>query len=273
MATLLLGYDVERMDPGSDVTRLFLDQATRVHDRYSAPCTLFVVGRTLENNVDAFRKAAERRDLFDIQSHTYSHRLLKTVCQDIDGQISIWRGESIPDIEIEVKRSADVTRELLGIEVKGICGPYCYYRGLSDRPDILEILHANGIRFTRTWGRNEKDWQPVELSLQPFWYEAQGFGDMLEMPIHGWQDCIWRGERGWEDTKGFADYQCELIDEAADKDSVLGLCAHDWSSIREDPELTIVSAILDHARARGLRIMSYNAYYEEALSQRAACEA
>jgi hypothetical protein len=86
---------------------------------------------------------------------------------------------------------------------------------------------------------------------------------MLEIPVHGWQDCIWRDEHGWKDTKGFADYQCELIDEAAEKDCVLSLCAHDWSSIREDPEMTIVSGILAHARKRGLRIITFRAYYEE----------
>lgn len=264
MATLLFGYDVENGDPNSDITRVFLDRATRVHDALDAPCTLFVCGATIENNLDAFKKAAERSDLFDIQSHTYSHCLLKTVCQNVDGEITVFPGGSLPQIRSEMKRSVETTREALGVKVRGLCGPYCYYRGLSDRPDILDILHRSGIRFVRTWGRNENDWQPVELSLQPFWYEAQGFADMLEIPVHGWQDCIWRSEHGWSDTEGFAKYQCELIDEAVERDAVLSLCAHDWSSIREDPDMTIAAAILSHARKRGMRIMSYRSYYEEA---------
>jgi len=266
MATLLLGYDVENGDPDSDITRRFLDQAMRVHDSFGAPCTLFVCGTTLANNADSLEAIAARPDLFDIESHTYSHCLLKTVCQDVDGEITIWRGGSPQKLRWEIKRSVELTRELLGIEVKGLCGPWCYYRGLADRPDILEILHRNGIRFTRSWGRNAKDWQPVELSVQPFWYGPQGFGDMLEIPVHGWQDCIWRAEKGWGDTVGFMNYQCELIDEVADSDRVLSLCAHDWSSIKEDPEMTIVSGILSHARKRGVRILSYKAYYEEAMS-------
>lgn len=268
MPTLLLGYDVENMNPDSDITRRFLAQAMRVHDEAQAPCTLFVVGKTLQNNAEAFQEAADRRDLFDIQSHTYSHCLLKTVCQDVDGKITIWRGASMQKLRSELKRSVEATRDVLGTQVEGICGPWCYYRGLADRPDILDLLHRHGIRFTRTWGRNEKDWQPVDLSLQPFWYEPQGFADVLEIPVHGWQDCIWRNEHGWQDTAGFLRYQCELIDEAADKGLDLSLCAHDWSSIREDPEMTIVAGILAHARARGLRIMSYRAYYQERLSRR-----
>ncbi len=269
MATLLFGYDVEVGEPDSDITRAFLKQATKVHGEFDAPCTLFTVGVTLENNVDAFKEAAQRSELFDIQSHTYSHCLLKTVCQDKDGEITLWPGGSISDIETEVGRSVDVTRELLGIEVKGICGPWCYYRGLSDRPDILQVLHDNGIRFTRTWGRNEKDWQPVDMSVQPFWYKPQGFGDMLEIPVHGWQDCIWRDEHGWTDTQGFLAYQCELVDQAVEIDCVLSLCAHDWSSIKEDPEMTIVAGILAHARERGMRIMSYREYYEERVADSA----
>lgn len=266
MATLLLGYDVEH---ASELTAAYLKQAMKVHESLKAPCTLFVTGQTLEKNVDAFKTVAARPDLFDIQSHTYSHTLLKTVCQDKDGEIKIWRGGSIEVLRDEISRSVKLTKDILGIDVSGLCGPYCYYRGLSDRPDILEVAHENGIRFTRTWGRNEKDWQPTELSLQPFWYEPQGFGDILEVPIHGWQDCIWRADYGWTNTKGFMDYQCELVDEAVAKDCVLNLCSHDWSSIREDPEMTIVAGILSHARERGMRIMSFKSYYEEQASARA----
>lgn len=265
MATILLGYDVESGEP--ETTTAFLEQATRVHETYDAPCTLFVTGTTLENNVGSFSAIAAKPQLFDVESHTYSHTLLKTVYQDVDGKITIWRGGSIEALREEISRSVELTRELLGVEVKGLCGPWCYYRGLSDRPDILEVAHDCGIRFTRTWGRNEKDWQPTELSLQPFWYEPQGFPDILEMPVHGWQDCIWRDTHGWTDVQGFLRYQCELVDEAADKDCVLNLCAHDWSAIREDPEMTIVSAILSRARERGVRVMSLRAYYEEMARQ------
>lgn len=268
MATLLFGYDVENQDGSSDVTRRFLTQATRVHESFEAPCTLFVVGKTMANNLDAFKVAAERTDLFDIQSHTWSHTLLKTVSQDKDGEFTVWRGGSMEKLREEVRLSVEFARAALGIEMKGICGPYCYYRGLSDRPDILEMLHENGIRFTRTWGRNAQDWQPVELSLQPFWYKPQGFGDMLEVPIHGWQDCIWRGDyAGWEATEKFCDYWKGCVDEIADTDNVLSLCSHDWSSLREDPELTIISGLLEHAKKRGLRIMSYLSYYEEMLGK------
>ena len=266
MATLLFGYDVENGDPNSDITSRFLKQAMKAHDSFDAPCTLFVCGTTLENNTDEFKTIAARPDLFNIESHTYSHCLLKTVCQEVDGEITIWRGGSPTQLRREIKLSVELTQELLGIKVKGICGPWCYYRGLSDRPDILEMLHRKGIRFTRTWGRNEKDWQPVELTLQPFWYGPQGFGDILEMPVHGWQDCIWRDGNGWSDTEGFVKYQCSLIDDAVANDRVISLCAHDWSAIREDPEMTIMSGILSHARKRGVRIMSYKAYYEQAVS-------
>jgi len=263
MATILFGYDVENADIGSDITSRFLDRAYKVHGLFDAPCTLFTRGQTLETNVDAFKKAAEHPDIFDIQSHTYSHYLLKTVCAFHDGITEIWRGGSIPKIRAEVRKSVETTRKLLGLETKGLCGPYCYYRGLSDRPEILEILHDYGIRFLRTWGRDQHDWQPVDMSVQPFWYDVQGFPDMLETPVQGWQDCIWRQQHGWHNLDGFVDYECSLIDEAMEKDCVTTFIAHDWSSLREDPEMTIVERVLAHAKNRGIKVMSYMQYYEE----------
>ena len=95
-------------------------------------------------------------------------------------------------------------RTTLGVECIGLTGPWCYYRGLRDRPDILQVLWEEGIRFTRTDGRNERDWHPVAIDLQPYWYDALGFPEMLEIPIHGWHDCVIRGEvLGWEDLDGY----------------------------------------------------------------------
>ena len=169
---MLVGYDVEEPDPAT--TQHFLTQACRLHDDLGFPATLFVVGRTLQHSVPAFREIAQD-PLFNLQQHTYSHKLLKTVCIDDGKSVRIVRGETLETIRDEVRRTNTLLAELLGITCTGITGPWCYYRGLRDRPDILELLWEEGIRFTRTDGRNAQDWHPVALDLQPYWYEAQGF--------------------------------------------------------------------------------------------------
>jgi peptidoglycan/xylan/chitin deacetylase (PgdA/CDA1 family) len=262
MGTLLIGYDVEARDSG-DVTPRFLQQATALHHRLAAPATLFVVGQTLEQWIPQFQAIAAD-PLFDVQQHTFSHQLLKTVYIEDGKSIRVVRGVSLEETRQEVRKTSDLLREQLGVACIGLTGPWCYYRGLRDRPDLLEVLWAEGIRFTRTDGRNERDWHPVPIDLQPYWYEALGFPEMLEIPIHGWHDCVIRAEvLGWENLDSYVESVKPYIDRAADEDKVFSLCQHDWSSIREDPEMRATEALIRYAQARGLRIMSYRAYYEE----------
>ena len=71
--TLLIGYDVEGLikeirelwgkeypDPKA-VTRIFLARAADVHRRYKAPCTLFVLGQVLEENIIHFQELLRHR--------------------------------------------------------------------------------------------------------------------------------------------------------------------------------------------------------------------
>jgi peptidoglycan/xylan/chitin deacetylase (PgdA/CDA1 family) len=267
MGTMLIGYDVEWRGEG-DVTPRFLKQAWSLHNRLGAPATLFVVGQTLERWVPQFQAIAGD-PLFDIQQHTYSHQLLKTIYIEDGRSIRVVRGVSIEETREEVGKTSALLAEHLGVQCIGLTGPWCYYRGLRDRPDILQVLWEEGIRFTRTDGRNERDWHPVALDLQPYWYDALGFPDMLEIPIHGWHDCVIRDEvLGWDDVDGYVDSVRPYIDRAAAEGKVFSLCQHDWSSIRADPQMRATEALIRYAQDQGLRLMSYHAYYEACKDRR-----
>ena len=56
-------------------------------------------------------------------------------------------GGSLAQIAEEVTRTQWLFRELLDVECIGLTGPCGYYRGLQDRPDILRVLYAAGIRL------------------------------------------------------------------------------------------------------------------------------
>lgn len=268
MGTLLLGYDVEWRGDG-DVTPRFLEQVQSLHNRLGVPATLFVVGQTLERWAPQFQRIAQD-PLFDIQQHTYSHQLLKTVHIDNGQTIRVVRGVSLEETREEVRRTTELLRTILGVECIGLTGPWGYYRGLRDRPDILQVLWEEGIRFTRTDGRNEHDWHPVEVDLQPYWYDALGFPEMLEIPIHGWHDSSLRGEMlGWEDLEGYVAAVRRDTERAAAEDKVFSLVQHDWSSIRADPEMRATDAILRHALDAGLRCLTARDYYEAMSAQRA----
>ncbi len=263
--TLLIGYDVESPEP--DITRAFLKKLLEVHTKYDVPWTMFVVGRTLEGSVDAFKEVAES-PLADIQQHTYSHMLLKTVVIENEDGVNIFRSGTLEQIEEEVRKTNELLKLHLNIDCIGLTGPYCYYRGLADRLDILEILHQNGIRFTRTYGRNEHDWQPVSFDIQPFYYEPQGFPDILEFPIQGWQDVSWREKYGWDKIDEYIASLKDNIDYVVEKKLTYSYATHDWSSIRNNPDMDIIRALIEYAQERGVRITSYKEYYEEMESRR-----
>ena len=264
MAVLLIGYDVEKLD-APEVTRAFLEKAEEVHREH--PCTLFLVGKVIENNARDLEKLAAN-PMFDFQQHTYSHCLLKTVCMERDGKITVYKGVSLQEIEDEVGRTSELLKKYFGRECLGLTGPWGYYRGLADRPDILEILHRLGIGFTRTYARDHHDFQPVAFDIQPFWYEPQGFGDMLEFPLHGWQDVYWREINGWENVSGYTNYLLECLDYIADRDLAWSHGSHDWSSVRNDPDMTIIRSLLQAADRRSVTVLSYLDYYEERKEQR-----
>jgi len=258
LAVLLIGYDVEKLDD-PEITRAFLHRAREVHREH--PCTLFLLGKVIENNARDLEKLADD-PMFDFQQHTYSHRLLKTVCMERDGEVTVYHGMPFSEIEDEVGRTSELLKKRFGKECLGITGPWGYYRGLADRPDILEILHRLGIRFTRTYGRDHHDFQPVAFEIQPFRYAPQGFGDMLEFPIHGWQDVYWRDINGWDNVDGYVSYLLECLDYIADRDLVWSHGTHDWSSVRDDPDMTIMRAVLEAADKHGVEVRSYVDLYD-----------
>ena len=262
MATLLIGYDVENQNPNSNVTKLFLNTASKIHRELNAPCTLFICGRTLENNIDDFRSfKSEYGDLFDLQQHTYSHVLLKTVFQENEHGMTMFRGGTLEQIREEVRKPIELMKQLLDVDCIGLTGPYGYYRGLSDRPDILEILHESGIRFVRTFARNQFDWQPLTFKVQPFWYDTQGFGDILEFPVQGWQDCIMRAEIGWDNKEGYLNELKKNLDYIAKDNLVWGYAQHDWSSIQGDPDMSITRGMIEYALSIGVELKSYLQFY------------
>lgn len=269
MATLLIGYDVESQDLSGSATKHFLDVAPRLHEQLNAPCTFFICGKTLEINSEKFKETkAQYGDLIDFQQHTYSHVLLKTVFQENENGKTMFRGGTLEQIREEVKKTSELLKEHLNVDCIGLTGPYGYYRGLQDRPDILEIIYELGIRFTRTFARNEHDWQPLAFEVQPFWYDVQGFPDMLECPVQGWQDCILRDSIGWDNLSSYLDALKKNLDYIAEHNLVWGYAQHDWSSIREDPEMSVTRAMIEYAKSIGVEIKSYSQFYKERLLKR-----
>jgi peptidoglycan/xylan/chitin deacetylase (PgdA/CDA1 family) len=259
VATFFLGYDVEHPDPS--VTRHFLREARALHEDLNFPCTLFVVGRTLRQSPDEFRELLGH-PLFDLQQHTETHMLLKTVYQENEEGVSVFRGGSPDEVRADVAACQRTFEEILGFRPHGFTGPYNYYRGLLDRPDLVQILHDEGIRFMRCFGRNAHDWQPTPF-FAPFPLATLGFPDIWEYGAHGWQDCILRAKVGWSDHDAYFDRWRADVDQVVADDGYYSYVQHDWSSTREDLDLSLTRRILAYVKDAGMQVATYTAHHAE----------
>ena len=269
--TILFGIDVES---ASDDTLAFVEHAGALFKELNVPATWFVTGGTLEKYPDVFRKV-DGEGLIDLQGHTYSHLLLKTVLMQLPDGVTAhgsigWHmvpGASPQEIDQDLARCQQVFRNVLGREATALTTPWAYYRGLGDRPDLLKIVHSHGFRALRSFGRNERDCQPVPLQWQPFFYKPQGFPDVLECLIHDYQDDFyWEMFAPEEDGKNYADHLRKVADRVAAENLTWSLCSHDhhWN----DPEsreakLTWMKGLLEHAQALDMRFLTISEYYRE----------
>jgi peptidoglycan/xylan/chitin deacetylase (PgdA/CDA1 family) len=199
MGTMLIGCNVEWLGEGN-VTLRFLEQARSLHNRLGVLATLFIVGQTLERWIAQFRAMASD-SFFDLQQHTYSHQLLKTVYIEDGRSVRVVRGVTIEQTREEVHKTTSLLQQHLGVECIGLTGPWCYYRGLRDRPGILQVLWEEGIRFKRKAATNESGIRCVgspALLLRRAWLPRDDRNPhpwlaRLRDPRRGHR----MGERGW----------------------------------------------------------------------------
>lgn len=281
MATILVGYDTERYEE-PEVTAHFLRVMPQVHKDLGIPCTLFLLGKVVELHAESIKPLVES-PLFDLQQHGYGHRPFKSYVMDLrlmpDEEFSgvewfqgrprvmMHRGISLEEIEEEVTKTKALLRDSLGIDNIGITCPFAYYQGLLDRPDITDLLYSLGIRFVRSWGRNYWGWCPTPFEEQPFFYTLHGHDDMLELPMQGWHDTLWKAQHGWSDRAGYVSMLKECLEEVQEKDYVWSFLAHDWSSIKEDSEMWALRTFFEYAQGAGVPFKTHAEYYREILAQ------
>lgn len=274
---LLLGYDTECVeDP--EYSLKAVKAVAGVHMRHLAPATFFIVGKLLEAKGEEFRKVLDR-DLFDIQSHTYSHQILK------DHKMGGKR-PSLKVVDFEIKRSKELIEVTFDREAIGLRGPVGYYHGLQGQREVLEIIWGSGIRFVSTDGAGIYDTFPAPFS-QPYWYENDGFADLLEIPSQGWHENVLKGynqytgiwplDLPWQEKypseppktpeDEFAIHK-SWLDYAIQNDLVFSPYEHPWSVYKFDSKAKTVDLILSYAEGKGMKIMTYLDLYERLKSLR-----
>jgi hypothetical protein len=241
-----------------------------VHRRHEMPATFFITGRILEAHGGEYRRLLED-PLFEIASHTYSHKSLRD---------HPFCGPAVSREEIaeELSLGKHWVEQVFERRCLGVRPGCCFEQGLRGAPEVLEAAAASGFHYVSSmaWG---KDYSlPAPLN-QPFRYSQDGFPDLWELPAHGWHENLLKDHNGWGPRRlalwppempeavppgflqtpeqEFAVNRLFLDRAAAESLTFVSLIWHPWSLARFDPEMRMLELTFRHVRALGLDLRTY----------------
>jgi peptidoglycan/xylan/chitin deacetylase (PgdA/CDA1 family) len=271
-ATILFGVDVET---ASEDARGFAKYAAELFHDLECPVTWYLTGKTLEMFPDEFTRVAKDGCFIELQAHTYGHMLLKSVLMQVPEGRTVhgktdWYYEPagrFDEIDQDLRRCQKLFEDILGRRAVALTGPWGYYRGLGDRPDLLELVDRHGFRILRTFARDEHDANPVPIEWQPFFYRIQGYPSLLELMIHGYQDDFyWEALEGPGRDQSYLEHQKRLAERVAAEGLTWSLASHDHGcATREGFERKAAwfRGLIQHAKALGIRFMTATEYFGE----------
>jgi peptidoglycan/xylan/chitin deacetylase (PgdA/CDA1 family) len=281
MGTILVGYDTETAAVGEALS-LFTESPnfplyanalepetcaealgllTAIHRDAGVPATLFVCGRTLLHALEPVR-AAHATGLFDVQQHTFSHVPFKDIAYSPEpGIVATIPASPREALLEELAFTTRLLRAHVGVDCVGLRTPFGHHGGLRDRPDLLEVVRAAGLRYITSWGRNEENANPTPW-VQPFAYEEEGYPDIFELPFQFWLDVVWFDQHGYDTGPAFLEALKGAVDEVAERDLVYGACFHDWVMLASDERrVGWLRGFLRYARDRGVELTTYTDYW------------
>jgi len=281
MTRYIASYDTERhLAKGApppncvDACRAIVD----MHKKHNMPATFFIVGKALESAPDEYRRLLDD-PLFEIASHTYSHRMLRDhpIC-----------GPKVTPEQMreEICRSKVVVDKVFkGRNCVGIRPGCSFVDGLKGAPDALALVKEAGYEYVSSvaWGPDFT--LPAPLN-QAFTYAEDGYPELAEYPCHGWHENLLKGNNrafGSQFAKPmrvlsfpplhpdaispdfvktpeeeFRYNNKYFIDSAlAEKLDYVTLIWHPWSLSWFDPEMKMLDMTFRYVKDRGLESMTF----------------
>jgi len=247
----------------------------KVHRRFEMPATFFILGKTLDANPAEYRELLDD-PLFEIATHTYSHRMLRD--NEFCGP-AISLEEKRQEI-LEGKDAVERVFERHCIGLRPGCG---FDNGLIGELPVLELLREAGIQYVSSllWG---PDYSLPALLREPFNYKDEGFEEIWELPGHGWHENLLKDHNGWGPRRltlwpspfpeAIAGGFCKIpkdefeinkvfLDRAAENGkSFVSLIWHPWSLKKFDPDMKMLELTFTHARRLGFMPCTYAQLYQ-----------
>ena len=239
------------------------------------PATFFCVGKVLEKRADELRQILGTCELFDIQSHTYSHQLLRD--SKMHGP-----GVSLEEVRREVALGKKLVEDVFERECIGTRTGCGFFGGLQGERERLAIIVEEGIKYLSSDLRGPADSIPSGL-MQAYWYEEDGFPHLLEMPGHGWHDnvlkmrefyCLlspWPRYVEWgiprrpvQNPEEEFEVQKRWIDRAVEYGlDYVSLVYHPHSIYTMSEDCRVIRYLMEYLRDRGIPTTTYTQLYRQ----------
>ncbi|MFC1558437.1 polysaccharide deacetylase family protein [candidate division KSB1 bacterium] len=170
----IAAYDVESPRCLAGCRRI-----VEIHKRCEMPATFFIVGKTLEANADDYFNLFED-PLFEIASHTYSHRMLRD--NPFCGP-----AVSLAEKREEIFKGKEIIERIFKRPLIGIRPGCAFDNALRGCTDVLSLIREAGFKYVSSlaWG---PDFSLPALLTEPFTYKSDGYSDLWELPAHGWHE-------------------------------------------------------------------------------------
>jgi len=265
----IAAYDTEAAECLAAVAKI-----VDVHKRYEMPATFFIVGKTLLANPGEYRRLLTN-PLFEVASHTYTHGLLRD---------HPFGPPAVSDEEKrnEIFKSKTVIENILRQRCTGLRTPYGYDNGLKGDPKVLGLVKEAGYDYVSSllWG---PDCSQPALLADPFNYAADGFGELWELPGHGWHENLLTTNNGWGPRRltlwppimpeaipdkrvstpreEFEVYKVFIEKARRDGNLFVSFIWHPWSLNKFDPEMKMLDLMFDYVRGLGIETGTYGQLY------------
>ena len=153
-----------------------------------------------------------------------------------------------------------------------------YFNGLQGERELLGILHNESIQYISSDLTDKNDGFPSQLKddegnyREPYFYQKDGYPNILEIPTQGYSDNILKGiARGYDGIEDYhpkkeLKYYIELFEELAANNKVFAPCFHCWTIANKDPDASVIDGLINYAKKKGIPVLNYILYYELKIS-------
>lgn len=253
-----------------------------MHERFEMPGTFFIVGKRLEDEGAEYKAVLGDVPLFEIASHTYSHRMLRDhpFCGPAPE-----RAARAQEIRVGKER-IEQTFDQPCVGLRPGCG---FVDGLRGDSWLVETVADAGFGYvsSQLWG---PDYTVPALLERPFAYAEDGRPDLWELPGHGWHENLLKAHNlttraqrivAWPSPfpeavplspihtpeEEFAINRL-FIDRAVELDlPYVSLIWHPWSLAQFDPAMKMLELTFAYVRERGLEPTTYAAEWQRLAGQ------